>query len=133
MDRQFDVLYGYLALARRPGNSGGALEDRTRLLVRQLAAERSGCRWCIERARHDWRAQGLPMDLLPELGRHDASGAFTEREHAALALVDSVACAAGTGGPGAALTRVRRQYSERAMAELIACMAEHHLITDDRP
>jgi hypothetical protein len=73
------------------------------------------------------------MDLLPELGRHDASGAFTEREHAALALVDSVACAAETGGPGEALTRVHRQYSERAMAELIACMAEHHLITDDRP
>ena len=63
MDRQFDVLYAYLALARRPGQTA-EVDDRTRLLVRELAAERSGCRWCIDRARHDWRAAGLPVDLL---------------------------------------------------------------------
>ena len=134
MDRQFDVLYGYLALAKRPGKSGPALEDRTRFLVRQLAADRSGCRWCIEHARHDWRVQGLPVDLLRELGRHETSDAFTDRERAALALVDSVACArAGAGATGEALTQLRGLYSEHAVAELIACMAEHHLIADDHP
>lgn len=133
MERQFDMLYGYLALAKRPG-SGGALDDRTRVLVRQLAAERSGCQWCVDRARHDWRAQGLSADLLRELGRHQASDAFSERERAAMALVDSVACAAeGRESAGEAFARVRRQYSEPAMAELIACMAEHHLIADDHP
>ncbi len=98
MERQFDLLYGYLALARRPGNGGDA-DKRTRLLVRELAAERSGCRWCIERVRHDWRAAGLAVDLLPQLVRHDSSPAFTE--------------------------------PERATAELIACMAEHHLFADE--
>ena len=132
MQRQFDTLYGYLALARRPGNAGGELDDRTRMLVRQLAAERSGCRWCVDRARHDWRAQGLAVDLLGQLGRHETSDAFTERERAALALVDSVACAAAEpGSAGDALARARRQFTERAMAELIACMAEHHLIAED--
>lgn len=132
MERQFDTLYGYLALARRPGNAGGQLDERTRMLVRQLAAQRSGCRWCVDRARHDWRAQGLAVDLLDQLGRHETSDAFTERERAALALVDSVACAAAdAGSAGDALTRVRRQFTERAVAELIACMAEHHLIADD--
>ena len=60
MDRQYDTLYAYLALARRPGSAGGGeeVDDRIRLLVRQLAADRSGCRWCIDRARHDWRAPG---------------------------------------------------------------------------
>ena len=91
MERQFDLLYGYLALARRPGNGGDA-DERTRLLVRELAAERSGCRWCSERVRHDWRAAGLAVDLLPQLRRH---------------------------------------FSERATAELIACMAEHHLFADE--
>jgi hypothetical protein len=95
MDRQFGALYGYLALARHPGNSG-ALDDRSRLMVRQLAAERIGCR-CIDRARHDWRAAGLPVDLLRRLDRHD---------------------------PDAGL-------SERATAELIARMADHHLFADD--
>ena len=132
MQRQFDTLYGYLALAKRPGNAGGELDERTRMLVRQLAAERSGCRWCVERARHDWRAQGLAVDLLGQLGRHETSDALTEPERAALALVDAVACAAADGGRvGNALTRVRRQFTQRAMAELIACMAEHHLIADD--
>jgi alkylhydroperoxidase family enzyme len=133
MDRQFDVLYGYLALAKRPGNSGGVVDERTRLLVRQLAAERSGCRWCIERARHDWRAGGLPVDLLRDLGRHASGAGFSERERAALALVDSVACpVAAAAEAGETLARVRRHFSEAAVADLIACMAEHHLIADDR-
>jgi alkylhydroperoxidase family enzyme len=133
MDRQFDVLYGYLALAKRPGNSGGVVDERTRLLVRQLAAERSGCRWCIERARHDWRAGGLPVDLLRDLGRHASCAGFSERERAALALVDSVACpVAAAAEAGETLARVRRHFSEAAVADLIACMAEHHLIADDR-
>ena len=71
------------------------------------------------------------MDLLAEMGRHDSAGGFTEAERAALALVDSIACA--TGRAAEALTRVRRHFSERAMAELIACIADHHLIADGHP
>lgn len=130
MDRQFDTLYGYLALARRPGRSA-EVDDRTRLLVRELAAERSGCRWCIERARHDWRAAGLPVDLLQQLPRHATSPELSERDRAALALVDAVACAAGD--PATALAGVRRHFSERGLAELTACLADHHLIADDHP
>ena len=131
MERQFDLLYGYLALARRPGNGGDA-DERTRLLVRELAAERSGCRWCIERVRHDWRAAGLAVDLLPQLVRHESSPAFTEPERAALALVDAVACVpSGRGGTDKQLTELRRHFSERATAELIDCMADHHLFADE--
>ena len=130
MDRQFDTLYGYLALARRPGRTA-EVDDRTRLLVRELAAERSGCRWCIERARHDWRAAGLPVDLLEQLPRHATSPTLTERDRAALALVDAVACA--DGDPAAALARVRRHFSEHGLAELTGCLADHHLIADDHP
>jgi alkylhydroperoxidase family enzyme len=132
MDRQFDVLYAYLALARRPGQTA-EVDDRTRLLVRELAAERSGCRWCIDRARHDWRAAGLSVDLLRSLPRHATSAGLSERDRAALALVDAVACAGGSGdsGAAAALARVRRHFSERGLAELTACLAEHHLIADD--
>lgn len=98
MQRQFDMVRGYLALARRPGNAG--LEDeRIRLLVRQPAAERSRCRWCMGRAQHDWRMAGLPVDLLRRLDRHASEPGLTD--------------------------------GERAMAELIACMAEYHLITDE--
>jgi alkylhydroperoxidase family enzyme len=132
MDRQFDVLYAYLALARRPGQTA-EVDDRTHLLVRELAAERSGCRWCIDRARHDWRVAGLPVDLLRSLARHATSPELSERDRAALALVDAVACAGGSAGSGAAgaLERVRRHFSDRGVAELTACLADHHLIADD--
>ena len=132
MDRQFDVLYAYLALARRPGQTA-EVDDRTRLLVRELAAERSGCRWCIDRARHDWRAAGLPVDLLRSLARHATSPELSERDRAALALVDAVACVGGSGDSSAAtaLSQVRRHFSDRGVAELTACLADHHLIADD--
>jgi alkylhydroperoxidase family enzyme len=71
------------------------------------------------------------MDLLTDLGRHASAAGLSEAERAALALVDAIACA--TGRAADALTRVRRHYSERAMAELIACMADHHLIADRHP
>jgi alkylhydroperoxidase family enzyme len=132
MDRQFDVLYAYLALARRPGQTA-EVDDRTRLLVRELAAERSGCRWCIDRARHDWRVAGLSVDLLRSLARHATNPELSERDRAALALVDAVACAGGNADPGAAtaLAQVRRHFSDRGVAELTACLADHHLIADD--
>lgn len=133
MDRQFDVLYAYLALARRPGQTA-EVDDRTRLLVRELAAERSGCRWCIDRARHDWRVAGLPVDLLRSLARHATSPELSERDRAALALVDAVACVGGSADASAAtaLAQVRRHFSDRGVAELTACLADHHLIADER-
>ena len=132
MDRQFDVLYAYLALARRPGLTA-EVDDRIRLLVSELAAERSGCRWCIDRARHDWRVAGLSVDLLRSLDRHATSPGLSERDRAALALVDAVACAGGAPGSAAAtaLAGVRRHFSERGVAELTACLADHHLIAAD--
>ena len=128
MDRQFDILYGYLALARRPGGSG-AVDDRTRLVVRRRAAERSGCRWCIDHARHDWRLAGLPVDLLGGPDRHEPDPGLSPGERAAVALVDAVAC----GGSREALAEVRRYFSERATAEIVACMADHHLFADGHP
>jgi alkylhydroperoxidase family enzyme len=131
MDRQFDVLYAYLALARRPGQTA-EVDDRTRLLVRELAAERSGCQWCIDRARHDWRAAGLPVDLLRSLTRHATSPELSERDRAALALVDAVASGGSAdSGAATALAQVRRHFSDRGVAELTACLADHHLIADD--
>ena len=131
MDRQFDVLYAYLALARRPGQTA-EVDDRIRLLVSELAAERSGCRWCIDRARHDWRVAGLPVDLLHSLARHATSPGLSERDRAALALVDAVACGGCADSAAAtALAGVRRHFSERGVAELTACLADHHLIAAD--
>src|SRR6266567_898161 len=60
---------------------GTALDPRVDLLVRQLAAELSGCRWCIEHGLHRWRQSFLPAAVLGELRSH-----FSEQEVAALTL-----------------------------------------------
>ena len=76
-----------------------------------------GCRWIFF-------VRSLVMRRVPGL---------SERDRAALALVDAVACGGGSADSGAAvaLASVRRHFSERGVAELTACLADHHLIADD--
>jgi alkylhydroperoxidase family enzyme len=118
------AIVGYLALSRRPGFSG-TLDGRTALLAGGLAAQLSGCRWCIDRASHDWRIAGLPRQLLDELGAYSRNALFTDREHAALAFVEAVARSTGSGYD---LDRARAFLSEGELAGLTAIVAEHHCL-----
>ena len=124
-------LLGHLALRRRPGFNL-ALDDRTRLLVSQLAAELSGCRWCVDRGRHDWRNARLPSILLRQLRTYDSSPLFTPRDRAALAFARAALCAPGRDGdvPPAMLQEARRFFSEGEIAEIAGCLADHHSLDD---
>src|SRR5438067_10843468 len=51
---------------------GAVLDPRVDLLVRQLTAELSGCRWCIEHGLHRWRQAFLPVAELGALRRYAA-------------------------------------------------------------
>jgi alkylhydroperoxidase family enzyme len=126
------AVVGYLALSRLPG-FGGTLDSRTALLAGGLAAQLSGCRWCIDRAGHDWRMAGLPVQLLDQLGAYSSSSLFTDRERAALAFVETVARSPVSVGD---MDRARAILSEVELAELTAIVAEHHCvegITSNRP
>lgn len=118
------AIVGYLALSRMPG-FGGTLDGRTALLAGGLAAQLSGCRWCIDRSGHDWRMAGLPKQLLDELRAYSSGGLFSDRERAALAFVEAVA-----GSPASAddMDRARAVLSESELAELTAIVAEHHCL-----
>src|SRR2546426_2403142 len=69
---------------------GAALDPRVELLVRQLAAELLGCRWCIEHGLHRWRQAFLPVAELGAVRRYAASPLFSARERAALAFTEAV-------------------------------------------
>jgi len=121
------ILPAYAALARyRLG--AAELEPRVRLLVSQLAAERSECVWCIERGRHQWREALLPTDVLRSLLDYESSPLFTPRERAALTFADAVTrYADSTGGmPEEPLAAVRRHFSEREVAALTEAVAASH-------
>jgi len=104
------------------------LEPRLRLLVRQLAAELSGCRWCIEQGRHLWRQRFLPPAELAALRRYAASPLFSPRERAALAFTEALCdyAAAAGGLPEAVLAELRRHCSEAEVAALTQLAAAEH-------
>ena len=121
------ILPAYAALARFPTNVA-EIEPRLRLLVTQLAAERSRCRWCIEHGRHLWREAQFPVEPLRALLRYDTSGLFTDRERAALRFTDAVtryseACG---GMPIEPLTRARQYLTEPEIAAVTAAAASQH-------
>lgn len=121
------VLPAYAALARYHSNNT-ELDPRLRLLVAQLAAERSRCRWCIERGRHLWRAALLPPDALHALLRYETSALFSDRERAALRFTDAVTrySEANGGMPLEPLTRARHHLTEPEIAAVTALVAAQH-------
>src|SRR2546427_2761921 len=109
---------------------GAALDARVDLLVRQLAAELSGCRWCIGHGLHRWRKAFLPATELAALRHYAASPVFSERDRAALAFTEAVSrYAEATGGiPEAVLAEVRRHFSEPEVAALPLAGAGRHFL-----
>jgi alkylhydroperoxidase family enzyme len=118
------VLPAYAALARYRISSTD-LEPRLWLLVSQLAAERSRCRWCIERGRHTWREARFPLELLRALPRYETSSLFSNRERAALRFADAVTRYSEDMLPEP-LTRARQQLSEPEIAAVAAAVAAEH-------
>ena len=123
------VLPAYAALARHQLHTPD-LEPRLRMLVTQLAAERSHCRWCIERGRHLWRDAQLSLDDLRALPRYDTSSLFSNRERAALRFADAVTRYSEAAGEEEMalepLLRARQHLSEPEIAAVTALVAAEH-------
>src|SRR2546430_2764533 len=107
---------------------GAALDPRVDLLVRQLAAELSGCRWCIEHGLHRWRKAFLPVTELGALRHYAASPLFSSRERAALAFTEAVSRYTDRAGgiPDAVLAELRCHFSEQEVAALTLAVAGEH-------
>ena len=121
------VLPAYAALARYH-TSTTDLGARLHMLVTQLAAERSRCRWCIERGRHLWREAQLPVDALHAVLRYETNALFSNRERAALRFTDAVTrySEANGGMPLEPLMRARQYLSEPEIAAVTAVVAAQH-------
>lgn len=120
-------LPSYVALGCwRPGRV--SLDARLELLVGQLSAELSACRWCIEQGRHQWRKALLPAALLRQLRSYRTSGLFSERECAALALAGAVArYTEGAPGPAdQALVQARLHFTEAELIRIAHVAAGEH-------
>src|SRR5882724_1708611 len=96
---------------------GATLDPRVELLVRQLAAELSGCRWCIEHGLHRWRQAFLPVAELGALRHYAASPLFSPPERAALAFTEAVSRYTDRAGgmPDAVLGELRSHLDRKSV------------------
>jgi alkylhydroperoxidase family enzyme len=118
---------GYLALSRCRGLPQ-TLDERVGLLARNLAADLSGCQWCIDRSRHECRSAGIPRELLERPRHYRASPLLISRERAALAFVEAASAASAAPIDASVLDDTRCFFSEYELAELTAIVAGHHLL-----
>ncbi len=108
--------------------TGTELPQRLRLLVGQLAAERSGCGWCAQRNRHLALQAGVSAADLDGVTRFATASGYSAPERAALALADAITgLSEPEGGFGSELlSQARRHFGEvEIMALVQATTAEH--------
>jgi alkylhydroperoxidase family enzyme len=126
------ALPGYLALSRLSGRSR-VLDERLSLLAGNLAADLSGCRWCIDRSRHECRCAGLPRVVVDRPRSYSGEALISSRERAALSFVETIACHHASAGriDDLVLQQARCFLSEIELAELTAIVAEYHFLAHD--
>ena len=118
---------GLVAYARLRRN-GADLPPRLRLLVGQLAAERSGCGWCAQRNRHLALQAGVSAVDVDGVTRYETNSGYSEPERAALALADGVAqfCEAEDGFPPEVLCQARRHFDEPEIMAIVGTVTAEH-------
>lgn len=117
---------GLVAYARL--RRSGDLPPRLRLLVGQLAAERSGCGWCAQRNRHLALQAGVSATDLDGVIRIAEAPGYSEPERAALALAEAITCfsEAKSGFPGAVLCEARRHFDEPEIMAIVGTVTAEH-------
>lgn len=117
-----------LAAYARLTRSGQDLPPRLRLLVGQLAAERSGCPYCAHRNRHLALQAGVSAADLDGVSRFTVAPGYSEPERAALGLALAITnfSEAESGFPAEVLAQARRHFDEVDIMALVqATTAEH--------
>lgn len=117
-----------LAAYARLTRSAQDLPPRLRLLVGQLAAERSGCAYCAHRNRHLALQAGMSAADLDGVTRFATASGYSAPERAALALADAITGFSEPEGGfrSELLSQARRHFGEvEIMALVQATTAEH--------
>jgi alkylhydroperoxidase family enzyme len=118
---------GLVAYARMR-RSGADLPPRLRLLLGQLAAERSGCDWCAQRNRHLALQAGVSAVDVDGVTRYVTNSGYSEPERAALALADAITQfrEADNGFPPEVLCRARHHFDESEIMAIVGVVAAEH-------
>ncbi len=99
------------------------LEEGLLHLIKLRASQINGCAYCLDMHWKDLRAIGETEQRLYSLDAWQECPYYTDRERAALAWTDAVTRVADTHVPDEIYERVRKQFSEKELADLTLAVA----------
>lgn len=89
-------------------------------LVKIRASQINGCAFCLVMHTNEARKHGESDERMYLLDAWDEAPVFTERERAALGLVEAITCVSEGHVPDDVYARARKQFSEKEMVDLTA-------------
>jgi AhpD family alkylhydroperoxidase len=98
--------------------AASGLDHKLLHLIKMRASQINGCAYCIDMHSKDARALGETEQRLYELDAWRETPFYTERERAALAWTESLTLVSQTHVPDDVFEEVRRQFSEKEIADL---------------
>jgi AhpD family alkylhydroperoxidase len=99
------------------------LEESLLHLIKLRASQINGCAYCLDMHWKDLKSIGEEDKRLYELNAWEEAPFYTERERAALAWTEAVTRVAETRVPDQVYDTVRRQFSEKEVADLTLAVA----------
>ena len=99
------------------------LEESLLHLVKLRASQINGCAYCLDMHWKDLKAIGESDQRLYELNAWEESPFYTDRERAALAWTEAVTKVAENHVPDDLYEKVRKQFSEKEIADLTFSIA----------
>ena len=108
--------------------TGAELPQRVRLLVGQLAAERSACAYCAHRNRHLALQAGVSAADVDGVSAFAEAPGFSDPERAALALANAITTfsEAERGFPPDVLAQARRHFDETEIMAIVRVVTAEH-------
>jgi AhpD family alkylhydroperoxidase len=110
-----------LGLERYLHESG--LEEPLLHLVKLRASQMNGCAYCLDMHWKDLKAIGEQDQRLYELDAWEESPFYSERERSALVWTEAVTRVAESRVPDELYNEVRKQFSEKELADLTLAIA----------
>ncbi len=104
-------------------NTASGLEGSLLELVRLRASLLNGCEYCIGLHTHELAKRHEPKGRLDEVAQWRVSGAYTERERAALGWTEAVTDVQVGHVPDEAFAAAREHFSEADLANLTVAIA----------
>ena len=102
---------------------GSGLEESLIHLIKMRASQINGCAYCLDMHWKDLKSIGETDQRLYELNAWEETPFYTDRERAALAWTEAVTLVAASRVPDKLFEEVRKQFTEKELADLTVAIA----------